>query len=136
MQYQPDGIRLTEQRITTTFSGSTKVRQLLAATPQLFLSPSPAPGEHHAFDLAGPSVSAHEVVDVLRAETVKVGGQPVATVVVRTVLELSGSASGRLQFDQWFDPSRRLMVKEHTTANVTASVVRLTSTYDATLRHL
>jgi hypothetical protein len=136
LEYGSTGIRVGGQLITTTFNGSTTVRDLKTPTTQLFLSPTPTAGEHHEFDLASPVVSAHEVVDVLRVETVSIGGQNVSAAVVRTVLHLGGTATGTLEFDQWFDMARRIVVKETSAATVKASVVTLNSNYNATLQRL
>ncbi|MBV9665479.1 MAG: hypothetical protein JOZ37_16035 [Actinobacteria bacterium] len=136
LEYGVTGIRVGGQMITTTFNHSTAIRDLKTPTTQLYLSPTPTPGEHHEFDLASPVVSAHEVVDVLRTETVSVGGQNVSAAVVRTVMHLGGTATGTLEFDQWFDMSRRIVVKETSTATVKASIVTLNSNYSATLQRL
>src|SRR5581483_9824199 len=136
LEYGQTGIRVGGQMITTTFNHSTTVRDLKTPTTQLFLSPTPAPGEHHEFDLASPVVSAHDVVDVLRTENVTIAGQNINAVVVRTVLHLGGTASGTLQYDQWFDMSRRIVLKETSSATVKASVVTLNSNYTATLQRL
>jgi len=136
LEYGQTGIRVGGQLITTTFNGSTTIRDLKTATTQLMLSPTPTAGEHHEFDLASPVVSAHEVVDVLRTETVSIAGQSVSAAVVRTVLHLGGTATGTLEFDQWFDMARRIVVKETSTATVKASVVTLNSNYNATLQRL
>ena len=112
------------------------VKTLRPTGSALWLGINDGPGAHHEFDLQGKDIAGHEIVDVLRTEKIAVGGQSVSADVVRTTLTFSGSASGSIVLDQWFVRSARVVGKEHLEGDVRASLVRLTSKYDAVLRRL
>lgn len=134
--YRPEGIAVDQQRLTVTLGAIKTVKTLYPTAAALWFGTNDRPGAHHEFDLQGKDISAHETVDLLRVERITVGGQSVDAHVVRTTLTFAGSASGRITLDQWFVRSARVVGKEHLDGDVKASIVRLTTSYDATLQRL
>lgn len=134
--YRPEGIAVNQQRLSVSLGSLKTVKTLLPTGSALWLGTNDGPGAHHEFDLQGKDIAGHEIVDVLRTEKITVGGQSVSADVVRTSLTFSGSANGSIVLDQWFVRSARVVGKEHLDGDVRASLVRLTTKYDAVLRRL
>jgi hypothetical protein len=134
--YRPEGIAVNQQRLSVSLGSLKTVKTLRPTAIALWLGTNDGPGAHHEFDLQGKDIAGHEIVDVLRTERITVGGQSVSADVVRTTLTFSGSANGRIVLDQWFVRSARVVGKEHLDGDVQASIVRLTTQYDAVLRRL
>ena len=134
--YRPEGIAVDQQRLSVSLGSLKTVKTLRPTGSALWLGTNDGPGAHHEFDLQGKDIAGHEIVDVLRTEKITVGGQSVSADVVRTTLSFSGSANGSIVLDQWFVRSARVVGKEHLDGDVRASLVRLTTKYDAVLRRL
>jgi hypothetical protein len=134
--YRPEGIAVNQQRLSVSLGALKTVKTLHPTGAALWLGTNDGPGARHEFDLQGKDITGHEIVEVLRTEKITVGGQSVSADVVRTTLTFAGSATGRIVLDQWFVRSARVVGKEHLDGDVRASLVRLTTKYDAVLRRL
>ena len=102
-----------------------------APSPEALLLPEPAkPGATWTWTATSTdgktTVTAKNTV--LRTETLTIGGQPVATTVIRTVLALRGAD---LTYDgtqdTWFAPAEHLAVKQHNTGNGNSSGLAFSS---------
>jgi len=104
----------------------------------LFLPTTARPGAHFELDIpANAGAPAHVVVDVLREEQVRVGGQAVGALVIRAATTLPpGPVSGRQELTVWFDRGSRLIVKERQVTDATAGLLAFHSEYDATIQRL
>ena len=138
LDYRADGVYLISLRLTTRVAGTTDVRELRPGAPVLFLPTTARPGSHAEFDIAANGgAPAHVVVDVLREETVTVGGQAVAALVIRAATTLPpGPVSGSQELTVSFDRGSRLIVKERQVTDAVAGLLSLHSEYDATLQRL
>lgn len=138
LDYRPDGVHLISLRLTTRVAGTTDVRELRPVEPVLFLPTSARAGHHAEFDIASNGgVPAHVAVDVLREETVSVGGQAVGALVIRATTTLPpGPVSGRQELTVSFDRGSRLIVKERQVTDATAGLLSFHSEYDAILQRL
>ena len=138
LDYRPDGVHLISLRLTTRVAGTTDVRELRPVEPVLILPTSARPGHHAEFDIpSNGGVPAHVAVDVLREETVSVGGQAVGALVIRAVTTLPpGPVSGRQELTVSYDRGSRLIVKERQVTDATAGLLNFHSEYDATLQRL
>jgi hypothetical protein len=136
LAYGAGGISVVNQRLTMSMSGNTKVRTVTPSGPALWLAAGAAPGAHRDISLTGDNLAGTEAVDVLRGETVSVGGQPVDALLVQSTLRLTGSTSGTITLQQWLVRGGGLPVKEHTTGTVTTGSTTVTLHYDAVLQRL
>lgn len=136
LDYQHGGIAVVQQRLSMTQGGNKTVRTL-TATPTTVVIPIGAPlGSHADFALTGSTIDGHEIVDILSGTPVTVGGQSVATVLVKSVLTVTGNVSGTIELDQWWSAGSRLPVKEHVTGTLKSGLVSVKTHYDATMRTL
>ena len=134
LDYQPQGVAVVRQRLSLTQKGKSSVKTLNAAPPTVIIPLGTAAGTHREFSLTGVGIAGHEVVDLLNGLVVAVGGQSVNTVLVRTVLSVSGSVSGTIQLDQWWSPSSRVPVKEQLTGTMKSGFATVKTNYTATLQ--
>ena len=102
-----------------------------APSPEALLLPAPAkPGATWTWTATSTdgktTLTAKNTV--LRTENLAIGGQPVSTTVIRTVLALRGAD---LTYDgtqdTWFAPAEHLAVKQHNTGNGNASGLAFSS---------
>jgi hypothetical protein len=137
--YRADGLYVVDLKVTATIALLTQSVDLRPPAPALLLPTGARPGLHRELDLpvAGGGPSAHLVLDVLRTESVTVGGQSVNTSVIHMVATLPG-INGGLDFTAWLAPANRIWVKEHfvATAATTDNSVQYQTQYDATLHAL
>jgi hypothetical protein len=137
--YRADGLYVVDLKVTATIALLTQSVDLRPAAPALLLPTGARPGLHRELDLpvAGGGPVAHLVLDVLRTESVTVGGQSVNTSVIHMVATLPG-INGGLDFTAWLAPANRIWVKEHfvATAATTDNSVQYQTQYDATLHAL
>jgi hypothetical protein len=136
LDYQAAGVAVVRQRLSMTQRGDKTVRTLNAAPPTVVIPFGAPSGAHHEFNLTGASISGHEVVDLVDGGNASVGGQPVGTVLVRTVLSVSGAVSGTIKLDQWWSPSSRVPVKEELSGTMKSGLVTVKTSYTATLNSL
>jgi hypothetical protein len=136
LDYQPQGISVTQQKMTVTLSGKKSVRTLVPSGAALSLPTGATAGSHQTIDLTGQGLNAHEVVDVVQSVQQLVGGQSVTTLLMKTVLSLTGSATGTIELDQWLAPTVRLPAKEHLQGSIKAGLISVNVHYDATLQKL
>ena len=134
--YQPTGVALVQQRLTMIQAGKKSVKTLNAAPTTLVIPLGTAIGSHGVLDLTGVGLAGHEVVDLVQAVTVPVGGQSVSGVLVRSVLTVTGSVSGTIQLDQWWSPSHRVPLKEQLSGTMKSGFVTVKTNYTATLQKL
>jgi hypothetical protein len=135
LDYQPGGIAVVQQRLALTQSGNRTVRTLTAA-PATIVLPAGLPAGHHSdFSLTGSTIAGHEVADLTTASPVDVGGRAVSTVLLKTVLTVTGNVSGTIELDQWWSPSSRVPMKEHLTGAMKSGLVTVRTHYDATVRN-
>jgi hypothetical protein len=136
LQYQAQGVAIVQQRLTLTQGGKKSVRTLKAA-PATLAIPFGAPvGYHTEFNLTGSSISGRETVELLEAGTAVVGGQTVPTVLLKTVLQISGNVTGTIETQQWWTPVARIPVKEHLSGSMRSGLTSVKTDYDATLQKL
>jgi len=134
LDYQPQGVAVVRQRLAMTQKGSTTVRTLNAAPTTVVIPMGTATGTHREFDLSGVSIAGHEAVDLVESVVSNVGGQALNTVLVRTVLHVSGSVSGTIQLDQWWAAAARVPAREQLTATMKSGFATVKTNYSATLQ--
>ena len=135
LDYRPDGVAVVIQRLALMQSGDKTVRTLNARPPTVVIPTGAPVGTHREFDLSG-MLDGHEVVDIVQAGNVTVAGQSIPAVLVRSVLQVTGSVSGTITLDQWWAPSVRLPLKEHLSGTFKSGLVTVKTTYDATLQRV
>ena len=133
LDYRPDGVAVVIQRLALTQSGDKTVRTLNARPPTVVIPTGTPVGSHSEFNLSG-MLDGREVVDLVQAGNVTVAGQSIPAVLVRSVLNVTGSVSGTITLEQWWAPSFRLPLKEHLSGTFKSGFVTVKTTYDATLQ--
>ena len=90
-------------------------KEFRPATPVLLLPDPAAIGRRWDWSATSTDGKTHVATtnEVLRRETVTVGGTAVPTVVLQTHLVLSGDVSYDAQLTVWWSPDHRLPVKNH-----------------------
>jgi hypothetical protein len=136
LDYQPTGVAVLQQRVTMIQKGNKTVRTLTAAPATVVIPLGAVVGSHRQFSLTGSTIAGNEVVDIVQAGTVAVGGQSVAANLIRTVLTVSGKVTGTIQLEQWWAPSSRVPLKEQLTGSMKSGFVTAKVQYDATLQKL
>jgi len=136
LEFRPAGVFIDELKTTTRAFGVSDVTDLTANPPALVLATGAKPGDHLVFDMSGSGVNAHVTIDVVRTETVSIGGQSVDTLVVHQAAALSGKADGSTVADNWVSPQYDMIVKEHTVSDFTAYGSRAHSDETSTLERL
>ncbi|MBV8386229.1 MAG: hypothetical protein JO155_05495 [Acidimicrobiia bacterium] len=136
LDFAPDGIHLDRLVLTMTLHGATTVRTLRAQPPGMVLATGGGAGTVEHFDLIGSGIAGHEDVTIGAPGSTTVAGASVATIPIKSVLTLSGGASGTIEWDQAFAPVWRLPVREGAAATVTTSAATVDLHYTVSLRNL
>ena len=132
--YQADGVHLVHIKVTTTYAGITDVRDFQPSPTPLIAPTGAGPGSHVHFTMTGSGTTADVTIDVLRTETVDIGGMPINAFAVRTVTNLSGQVNGQTTSDTWVAPDHDLTLKEHVVTDATVGLNSVHSDYTATLQ--
>lgn len=136
LDFAPDGIHLDRLVLTMTLHGATTVRTLRAQPPGMVLASGGGAGTVEHFDLIGSGIAGHEDVTIGAPGSTTVAGASVATIPIKSVLTLSGGASGTIEWDQAFAPVWRLAVREDAAATVSTSAATVDLHYTVSLRNL
>ena len=136
LDFASDGIHLDRLVLTMTLHGATTVRTLRAQPPGMVLATGGGAGTVEHFDLIGSGIAGHEDVTIGAPGSTTVAGASVATIPIKSVLTLSGGASGTIEWDQAFAPVWRLAVREDAAATVSTSAATVDLHYTVSLRNL
>jgi len=135
--YRPEGVFLTYVKVTSRFSGGlTDVREFRLPKPQLIAPTGAGPGFSRSFTMKGSGTRADVTFSAVRYERVKIGGDALETIVVKTRIEFSGALEGESKATSWFWDKHALVVKEQVATDVTNGPVRVRSQYRAVLKRL
>lgn len=135
--YRDDGVYLSLVRASSELGGGLRdTREWRLEPPELLVAADAEPGYVNTFTMRNADTTAAVTVELLRHETVPIAGQPVATVVTRIHIELSGAVQGTQTTTAWTRPADLLTVKEHVESEVTNGALQLRSAYRAVIQHL
>ena len=133
---EADGIHLTYLKTTTSLgSGFTDERTFQPNPPPLILRTGAPNGDHLEFTIQD-RVTARTAVDVLRRETITIGGTALQAIVIRIHTEFSGDVNGTDDATNWIRPADGLLLKEMDDSSAQSSLVRVEAHYTATLEKL
>jgi hypothetical protein len=103
----------------------------------VILAPTPAtPGRTWSWTLKSTDgkTTASVSARVVRQETVRIGGEQIATSVVESTMRLTGDISYTQQMQSWFDQAHLLSVKEHSKGSGTVSGFQFTTDITRVMR--
>jgi hypothetical protein len=131
-----DGVHLTYLKNTSTFGGITDERQFTPNPAPLILRTGAPNGDRLTFTLEGSDVRVETTVDVLRRESITIGGKAVQSIVIRIASRFSGDVNGTSTATNWLRPSDSLLLREESQSDVTAGFTRVRTNYNAKLDSL
>jgi hypothetical protein len=131
-----DGLHLVYLKNTTRFAGITDVREFTPNPPPLILRTGAPNGDRLTFTMEGSDVEVTTTVEVLRRESISIGGTSLTAVVIRIVSRFSGSVSGTDTAINWIRPSDGLLLREEDHADLQAGFTRVRTDYKAKLERL
>ncbi|MBV8162053.1 MAG: hypothetical protein JO265_14115, partial [Acidimicrobiia bacterium] len=135
LDFQPDGIHLDKLVLTMNVHGTTTVRTL-RASPAGMVLPTGAQSGSHTFDLVGASINGQESVTVTGPGSAPVGGAAVPVVGVKTVLTLSGAATGSVEWDDALAPGFRIPARETSVATISTTAMTVDLHYTCALQRV
>ena len=111
-------------------------KEFRPATPVLLMPDPAAVGRKWSWSMTSTDGKTHAAAtnQLLRKETVTIGGTRVDTVVLQTHLVLSGDVNLDTQVTMWWAPAYRLPVKNHSTGKGSFSGVPFTTDVTAVLK--
>lgn len=131
-----NGFYLEYLRNTTKIAGVTDVRTFQPNPPPLILRAGAPNGDHLTFTIEGSGVTAMSEVDVLRRETITIGGKSLQAIVIRIHTTFSGDVEGEETATNWLRPSDGLLLRDQSNATVDAGFTTVKTNYLATLKNL
>ncbi len=136
--YRPDGVYLESLRLVVSvlvFSGAQEFRP---PSPTLVLPTDARPGYSQELGMPGRVAPARLLIEAVREERVRVGGQEVETILVRLTATTTGQFNGRMELNVWLDRSTGVWAKERSASEARSSdgILLYESQYEATLQQL
>ena len=120
LQYRDDGVYLEHLKIQARTSGVTITYEFRPSPAQLLTPTGAGVGYHTEFTLTSTNggLTTTTTVDVLKEETLNIGGVSVRTFLVKTATEVSGDASGTTVSNDNISPERSLTVREDSVSDL------------------
>lgn len=134
LRYTPEGIRLTYLKIASTVAGIRDERTFQPSPQPFVLRTGTRPGDRTAFTLEGSGITSRTTIDVLRRETLTIGGSRIAALVIRIHTTFSGDYEGEDTAHNWIRPSDGLLLKEDDVSDVRSGTLRARTEYTAVLK--
>jgi hypothetical protein len=136
--YRPDGVYLESLGMVVSvlvFSGAQEFRP---PSPTLVLPTDARPGYSQELGVPGQVAPARLVIEAVREERVRVGGQDLETILVRLTATTTGQFNGRMELSVWLDRSTGVWAKERSATKARSSdgILLYESHYEATLQQL
>ena len=131
-----DGLHLEYLKNTSKFAGVTDVREFTPNPAPLILRTGAPNGDRLSFTLEGSDVRVATTVDVLRRESISIGGRSIQAIVIRIVSQFSGDVNGTSDATNWLRPTDGLLLREVSRSDVRAGFTRVQTNYTAKLETL
>jgi len=131
-----DGLHLTFLKNTSHFAGVTDERTFQPSPPPLILRAAAPNGDHLSFTMEGSGITVATEIDVLRRESISIGGTAIQAIVITIKTTFSGDVQGTDTATNWIRPSDGLLLREDDASSVSAGITTVDSNYSATLQSL
>jgi hypothetical protein len=128
-----DGLHLAFLKNTTTLAGVKDERVFVPNPPPLVIRTGAPAGDRVSFTIQGSGITATTDVEVLRRESITIGGAAIQAVVVRLHTTFSGDVEGEETATNWLRPADGLLLREDVSSNVAAGFTQVRTNYTATL---
>ena len=141
MQYSENGVVIQQIVTSTTVdvglgSPVTQTSTLEATPPSVIAPPDPQPGFATTFRLEGDGIEVDGSLEILRRETLTIGGESVEVLVVDLVFDYSGEVDGRQTATWWVRPDDLLIVREESQMQATSGGFQFRQQQTSQLRSL